>query len=94
LPEATDGRRCDYAKALALALDKVGRDPAQIRTRVVVPDLAFWRKQETLREAALEEKARREDYARQKAINDGGGESFWEQMARESGWGDADNGPH
>jgi hypothetical protein len=85
LPQQSDGRRCDYAPAIALAVDRLGADPVP-HVEPVVPDLAFWRAQEVRRaqeEAAAEEQR---DYDEQRARNEGG-HDWVAEMARKAGWG-------
>jgi hypothetical protein len=87
LPTAPDGRRCDFAKVLALGADRVAVDPKDIQERPV-PDLAWWQGQEVKRAQAMAKAEQERDYEAQRAINAGEvGASLGESLAGEMGWG-------
>jgi hypothetical protein len=87
LPVAPDGRRCDFAKVLALGADRVAIDPQELKAKVV-PDLAWWQAQEVTRALAMAKQEQDRDYEAQRAINAGEiGTSLGESLAGEMGWG-------
>jgi hypothetical protein len=77
-----DGRRCDYAPALALAMDRLGTPP-DAPPAPVVPTLEWWQAQEVRRAVETERRDRERDYAQQKAINE---QRDAEWIADRGGW--------